>query len=218
MPNSLRIVSAATSAAATPQQNAARIVAARTPSPSQQSATTRLDWISSLWATLTDLERASFVALGQNYSVSATKTTSSGKNLFVHLNTYRDLCGMDILTMAPTYPDKLGKLPDFSLDIANASGAFSVAITPFAAFAHMVIVGATRPLTAGTVLVRRKDYQILEVMPSLAVGTFDVASGYAAVFKVPNVGNRVGVCLTPVSENGFLGQTLYHDAVVAAAP
>lgn len=221
MSSALRLVNGAASSAAksvvSPAQAAAQTVARRAPSPRQQIVNQRLRMLSKLWPQLSDSERQSFFRLGQRYSVNATKSTSSGKSLFVSLNFTRLIAGMDILRSVGVLPEATIEIPDYTLAATRTGDALAITIAPAIAYAGLARLMAIRPQSPGVTVLDKSKYQDIEVFSSLPGGaTLDITSAFTAVFGPADVGNRVGVCLTPISPMGFLGAPLYHDTLVVA--
>lgn len=216
--SALRLVNSAAAAdAAAADALATSRRASRILSPAAQAARQQFVWLSQEWGsgTVSDATRDAYVALGKNFPVGPTGQTT-GKAVWMSINTLRLQAGMGVLTAPPLYPEQTQAVPAFTLSAIVTGGVLTLTATPASAFtANHVAISATKPLRQGVVRIQPGDYQFLEVATTLPTGGVSLSAAWLSVFtRLPDVGTRIGVRLTPISASGFPGVSVDRSVLV----
>ena len=214
--STLRIITSGTVPTRSSLQAAAQRVARRVPSPATQAVREQMAALSGQWSTtLSESQRRGFVALGQIYSVTTGKTTSSGKEVFISINFARWQANMGPLYDAPFAPDKANTVGDYTLTATMVATALTLKAVS-ADFVGLLLVTALKPQSAGTIVMDTTKYKTLLTCDGISGGFLDVSDEYQGAFSQVAPDTRVGLCLTPITPLGFYGVSVYRDTLVMA--
>jgi hypothetical protein len=179
----------------------------------QMSVRDNLSRVAAKWRTLTETQRAEWMAaatavksnsrLGQNGALS-------GFQLFTKINcTLLQFGQADVDTppLRPQFPD----LAPQNLVITNTAGVVALKLTCPTDPGDNTIVRGSKPVSQGVEVC--KDFRILGVCPAPVTGSADITSLYTARYGVPKAGTKVYVQVNQVVD-GWESLPRTYSAIV----
>ena len=144
-----------------------------------------------LWSALTQLQRAAWIAAGQDHRTARRLNQSgplSGFLFFIKIN-----FNLATIGLPPVFdPPELPQFPDNPVEelaITNTNGAVAIQLRVVGRPTESVIVWATKPRSAGTTYA--DHFSILTVLPEPTGGVSDITAPFAAKYGLPPAGSRV---------------------------
>lgn len=144
-----------------------------------------------LWSALTELQRAAWIAAGQDHRTARRLNQSgplAGFLFFIKINFNLATIGLPPLFEPPQPPD-FADNPVEGLAISNTNGAVAIQLRVIGQPPGDVIVWATKPRSAGTTYV--DHFSILTVLPEPTGGVSDITALFVAKYGLPPAGSRV---------------------------
>lgn len=179
-------------------------------------ARTTLATFSSMWNTLTESERLSWLtSAGAIVSDRfAQPVLIKGKNLFVQLNANLFYAGQPPITDAPFIAGVSG-LSSLTAAIADG-GAKTISYTPTPTLAGQTgLVFATGAKNAGVYRPSQSAFRLIGVIPPGTAAPFDINAMYVAKFGEPATGQRVFIQVKMVANDSGLESAITQaDTIV----
>ena len=192
-------------------------VPARDPrTPIQLERRALLARIAARWRTLTDEQRALWIAIAREV-LSRSRTGQSGAltgcQLFTKINFNLAIVREEQVTEPPARP-RFRKNPVGALMITNTRGKIALKLKVSGTPAQTIIVLGYPPVSAGVSFAR--DFTILGLLPVPVGGVSDITELYVARYGVPLVGKRL-LIRTRQQIDGWEDLPVQTTAIVPAA-
>jgi hypothetical protein len=182
----------------------------------QMSVRDNLSRVAAKWRTLTETQRAEWVA-----TATAVKSTSrlgqsgalSGFQLFTKINCTLAQFGQEQVLTPPLRPQFADLAPQ-SLAITNTAGVVALKLTCPTSPGENTIVRGSKPVSQGVGVC--KDFRILGTCPTPVQGSADITSLYTARYGAPKAGTKVYVQVNQIVE-GWESLPRTYSAIVPAS-
>ena len=184
--------------------------------PAQQAVRGTLARMAARWRTLTDQQRAAWIAKAKDthsYPRLGQSGPLTGCQLYIKINCTRAAIGLAPVDVPPD-PPQFADNPVGPLTITNTDGDIALELSVPRAPACPVLVLATAPCSAGVSRPRR--FTIIGRLPAPTSGVSVVTDLYVAKYGVPPVTARVFIRTVQVAE-GWEQLPNETTAVVPAA-
>jgi hypothetical protein len=184
--------------------------------PAQQTVRGNLARMAARWRTLTEAQRAAWIARARQ-TPSRPRLGQSGPltglQLYIKINCARAAIGLDPVDTPPD-PPKFASNPVGALTITNTDGDIAILLKVPRAPAHPIMVLATAPCSAGVSRPRR--FTLVGTLPAPTSGVSDITGLCVARYGVPPVRTRIFIRTRQVAD-GWEDLPKETTAVVPAA-
>ena len=173
--------------------------------------------LSAFWRSLTDSQRAAWIAFGANMtrvdSLGRTYTLS-GLQAFTSVNVMRDVFGGATLSDPLTFSTPAVFVAG-SVAVDDSANTMVLTFTPDP-FPDTFIIQATAPVSQGINFRSRSAYKQVKTVAAATASPISFQTEYAAVFGAPAAGQKIFYRIIPVSDSFVMGTEVRFSAIVVA--